>query len=86
MAAAIVYLVFSTIFFGVAAILTQREINARKDFKMTPLAGTLNVYLYYKFQKERQEQLSTRFKMFLLAHLNFALCAVVFLFTFFVTT
>ncbi len=80
MSAAIVYLVFSTIFFGVTGILTQREINARKDFKMTPLAGTLNLYFYYKFQKERQERLSPRFKMFLLAHLNLALCAVVFLF------
>ena len=86
MAAAIVYLAFSTIFFGVTGILTQKEITAQKDFKMAPLAGTLNVYLYYKFQKERQEQLSPRFKMFLLAHMNFALCAVVLLFIFFVTT
>lgn len=83
MEAAIVYLTFSTIFFGITGILAQREITARKDFKMTPLAGTLNVYFYYKFQKERQEQLSPRFKMFLLAHLNFALCAVVFLYVVF---
>ena len=81
MQVAIIYLVFSTIFSGITGILTQREINTRKDFKMTPLAGTLNVYFYYKFLKERQEKLSPRLKMFLLALLNFAMCAIVFLFT-----
>ena len=78
MGIAVLYLAFSVTFFGVTAILAQREINARKDFKMTPLAGSLNVYFYYKHQKEKRENLSTNFKWFLFAHLNFALCAVVF--------
>jgi len=52
MGIAVLYLAFSVTFFGVTAILTQREINARKDFKMTPLAGSLNVYFYYMHQKE----------------------------------
>lgn len=82
----VLYLAFSATFFGITAILTQREVNARKDFTMIPFAGSLNVYFYYKFLKERQEQLSPRFKMFLLAHMNLALSMVVFLFSFFVTT
>lgn len=78
MGIAVLYMAFSVTLFGVTGILTQREINARKDFKMTPLAGSLNVYFYYKHLKERQENVSTNFKWFLFAHFNFALSAVVF--------
>ncbi len=76
-----IYLVLTMVFFGVTAIATGREVKARRDFKMTLFGGTYNVYRYYKHLKMNNERFSTRFKLFLLAHLNFVLCIVVFVAT-----
>jgi hypothetical protein len=76
-----IYLAFTMVFFGLTAIAAGREINARHDFKMVLFGGTLNVYRYYIHLRANKEKLSTRFKLFLLAHLNFVLCAIVFLIT-----
>lgn len=76
-----IYFVFTIIFFGFTAILTQREIKARTDFQMVLFGGTLNVLRYYRYLKNNHEKLSTRFKLFLLAHLNFLLCAIIILIT-----
>ncbi len=76
-----IYLVFTMAFFGITAILAQREIKARPDFRMVLFAGTLNVYRYYRHLRNNHEKLSARFKLFLLAHLNFLLCAIMFVIT-----
>jgi len=73
-----IYLAFSVAFFGITAILAQREIKARSDFRMVMFGGTLNVYRYCGHLKNKHEKPSAKFKLFLLAHLNFLLCAVVF--------
>ena len=72
------YFAFTATFFGITAILAQREIKARQDFKMVLFGGTLNVYRYYRHLRNKHEKLSARFKLFLLAHLNFVICAIVF--------
>ena len=74
---AVLYLAFGMAFFGITAILAQREIKARGDFRMVLFGGTLNVYRYYRHLRDNHEKLSARFKLFLLAHLNFLLCVVV---------
>ena len=71
------YLVFTMAFFGITAILAQREIKARLDFQMVLFGGTLNVYRYYRHLRKTHEELSPRFKLFLLAHLNFLFCTIV---------
>jgi hypothetical protein len=73
-----IYLAFTMVFFGITAILAQREIKARSDFQMILLGGTLNVYRYYRHLRNNHEELTTRFRLFLLAHLNFVLCVIVF--------
>jgi hypothetical protein len=72
-----IYLVLTMAFFGIAAILTQSEIKDRSDFRMVLFGGTLNVFRYYRHLRNKHEKLSARFKLFLLAHLNFLLCAIV---------
>ena len=72
------YVVLTVAFFGITGILAQREIKTRQDFKMVLFGGTLNVYRYYRYLRNKHETPSTRFKLFLLAHLNFALCVTVF--------
>tara|TARA_B100001964_G_C14059961_1_gene520927 strand:- start:240 stop:515 length:276 start_codon:yes stop_codon:yes gene_type:complete len=76
---AVIYIAFTATFFGITAILSGREIDKRTDFKMVTLGGTYNVYLYYKHIRKNNEQLSIRFKLFLIAHLNFILCIIAFL-------
>jgi hypothetical protein len=72
-----IYLAVTMVFFGVTAIVAGREMKARRDFKMALLGGTYNVYRYYKHLRMNNEGFSTMFKLFLLAHLNFAVCAIV---------
>ena len=76
-----VYTAFTIAFFGISAILVGREIKARSDFQMVMFGGTLNVYRYYRHLRNKDEELSIRFKLFLLAHLNFVLWAIVFMST-----
>ena len=77
----VLYLAFTMFFFGITAILIHREIKARPDFRMVLFGGTLNVYRYYRHLKNNYQKLSPRFKLFLLAHLNFLLCAALFVIT-----
>jgi hypothetical protein len=77
-AVVVIYLTLTIVFFGVTAIAAEREVRARLDFRMTLFGGTYNVYRYYKHLKMKEEAFSTTFKLFLWAHLNFALCVVVF--------
>jgi hypothetical protein len=68
-------------FFGITAIAAGREMKARRDFKMVLFGGTYNVYRYYKHLKANKERFSAGFTLFLLAHLNLAVCVVVFVVT-----
>jgi hypothetical protein len=72
-----IYIWLTVAFFGITGILAQREINTRQDFKMVFFGGTLNIYRYYRYLRNKHETPSARFKLFLLAHLNFALCVIV---------
>jgi hypothetical protein len=76
-----IYLAFTVTFFGITAILVQREIKARQDFKILFFGGTLNVFRYYAHLRKNHEALSTRFKLCLLAHFNFLVCVIVFVIT-----
>jgi hypothetical protein len=73
-----IYLAFTVAFFGITAIFAQREIKARADFRMARFGGTLNAYRHYRHLRNNFEKPSARFKFFLLVHLNFLLCAIVF--------
>ena len=75
------YLAFSATFFGITAILVQREVKARQDFKILLFGGTLNLFRYYAHLRKNHERLSTRFKLYLLSHFNFLVCVIVFVIT-----
>jgi hypothetical protein len=77
----VVYFAFSATSFGITAILAQREIKGRKDFKRMLFGGTLNVYLYYRHLRNRHEKRGGRFKLFLLATLNSVISAIFFVIT-----
>jgi len=77
----VIYLVFTMVFFGMTVIAAEREVRARRDFKMVLFGGTYNVYRYYKHLRTNNERFSMKFKLCLLAHLNFAVCVVVFVAT-----
>lgn len=79
----IMYLIFTIMLFGISAIIVQREINSRSDFKITLGGGTYNVYLYYEHLKKNNEKLSTGYKLFLVAHVNFIICFIVWVINFF---
>jgi len=72
-----IYFALTIAFFGITAILAQREIKARQDFEMISFGGTLNVYRYYRHLRNKHEKLSVRFKLFLLAQLNFIFCLAI---------
>ncbi len=76
-----IYLAFTATFFGITAILVQREIKARQDFKPLLVGGTLNVFRYYAHLRKNHERLSTRLKLCLLAHFNFLACVILFVVT-----
>ena len=76
-----IYVAFTAIFFGITAILLEREIKARQDFKILLFGGTLNVFRYYAHLRKNHERPSTRFKLCLLAHFNFLVCVIIFLVT-----
>ena len=76
-----IYLVLSIVYFGITAIYVQREVKARRDFKLVLFGGTLNVFRYYRHLRSNHEKLSTRFKLLLFAHINFLVCIIVFLIT-----
>ena len=76
-----IYLLFTIVLFGITAILTHREIRARSDFQMVLFGGTLNVFRYYRHLRNNNERLSANLKLFLFAHLNFLICAIVFVVT-----
>ncbi len=76
-----IYFLLTMIFLGITAIIVGREIKARPDFKMAMFGGTLNSYRYYRHLKNKNEKVSPRFKLFLLAHFNFVLCVIAFIVT-----
>lgn len=72
----IIYLVFSAVLFGITGIIAQREVKSRTDFKILLGGGTYNVYRYYVHLKKNNEKLSIGFKLFLIAHVNFIICTI----------
>jgi len=76
----VIYLMFTAIFFGITAIIAQREVNSRKDFEMLLGGGTYNVYRYYMHLKKNNEKQSLGFKLFLIAHVNFAFCFILWIY------
>lgn len=69
--------------FAITAIIVQREVNSRSDFKITLGGGTYNVYRYYVHLKKNNEKLSISFKLFLIAHINFVIFIIVWIINFF---
>jgi hypothetical protein len=78
----VIYLIFTIILFGITGVIVQNEINRRTDFNKTLLGGTYNVYRYYKYLKDTDEKLSIGYKLFLIAHINFFICFVVWIICF----
>ena len=74
----LIYFAFTVVFFGLTSIGAGRQMKARRDFKGVLFGGTYNVYRYCKHLKANKERLSVGFKLFLLAHLNFVVCIIVF--------
>lgn len=72
----IIYLIFTIMLFGITAIIVQREVNNRSDFKITLVGGTFNVYRYYGYLKKNNEKLSISYKLFIIAHVNLILCVI----------
>lgn len=76
----VIYLIFTAILFGITALVALREIKSRTDFKMLSGGGTYNVYRYYRHLKNNNEKLSVGFKLFLIAHLNFVIFWIIFIY------
>jgi len=73
------YLAVTALFFALTAILTGREIKHRPDFKPVPMSGTFNVFLYVRFLKSRGEPVGLNVWLFVAAHVNLLVCALLYL-------
>jgi len=73
------YLIVTVLFFAITSILTGREIKRHPYFKPVPMSGTLNVFLFARYLKSRNEPLGVNVWLFIAAHVNLAVCAILFL-------
>lgn len=72
------YLYFTVIFFAITAINSGREMRAHPVFKPVPMSGTLNAFLFVRFQLHHGERVSMNLWLFLLAHVNGLVCAILY--------
>jgi len=72
------YLYFTIILFAITAISSGREMRAHPTFKPVPMSGTLNAFLFVRYQLHRGEPVSVNLWLFLLAHVNGLVCAILF--------
>jgi len=73
----ILYFLFTALMFGFSAIIVNREIYSRSDFKIAPFRGTYNIYRYYVHLKKKNEKLSLGFKVFIAANINLGVCCII---------
>ena len=76
------YLVFSVAIFAIMAIIAGREIKADKEFKPMPTGGVLNLLYYYQYCRHNRKPISVNFWLFIAAHLNLLVCALIFVYLF----
>jgi hypothetical protein len=72
------YIAITMMLFGIATILLLREFK-KNDFRVSPFSGTYAAYLYYKELKKTDKKITKTFWFYILANLNFLVCAIVFL-------
>ncbi len=72
------YLYVTIILFVVTALTSGREMRAHPVFKPMPMSGTLNAFLFVRYQLHHGEPVSAHLWLFLLAHLNALICAGLF--------
>jgi hypothetical protein len=72
------YIAITMTLFGISTIMLLREAN-RNNFRMPFFSGTYGAILYYKEIKRQNKKVSKIFWFYILANLNFIICAITFL-------